>query len=109
MRRKKRDIRKRIFKIVSEGKNPRFEYPNVGEYVDDVYQVILCPVCGHKTLDSYWICEYCDWEYDDFPETHYSAANGMTLRQYRKYYEKAVKKAEKAGKKPFIFHRKIPH
>ena len=61
----------------------------VGEFYDDIYSVVLCPVCGHKTLDNYYICYVCDWEYDGFSESHYSAANGMALFEYRNEYIKA--------------------
>jgi rubredoxin len=58
----------------------------LGDTVDGIYTVILCPVCGHKTLDNYYICKKCGWEYDSLPPWHYSAANGATLEEYRLRY-----------------------
>ena len=55
---------------------------------DTCHSVILCPVCGNKTLDCHAICPECDWQHDGFPEDHYSAANGATLADYRKAYQK---------------------
>ena len=52
--------------------------------IDGIYTEIICPVCGCKTLDNYYICKSCGWEYDGFPKDHYSAANGATLENYRK-------------------------
>ena len=66
------------------------ELPEVGETYDDFYTVILCPVCGHKTLDNYDICRHCGWEHDGFPDNHYSSANGATLKEYREQYQKAL-------------------
>lgn len=54
---------------------------------DSLYTEIICPVCGEKTLDNHWVCPTCLWEYDGLPEDHPSAANGMTMREYRKAYE----------------------
>lgn len=79
------------------GEFGRRELPEIGTVIGDIYTVILCPVCNHKTLDNYDICRYCGWEYDGFPEYHYSAANGATMREYRDAYKKAV-----AAKKVFV-------
>ncbi|MBO5714902.1 MAG: hypothetical protein J6S23_00725 [Clostridia bacterium] len=68
--------------------------PEIGTTVDDIYTVILCPVCNHKTLDNHDICRHCGWEYDGFDEDHYSAANRATLREYREKYKKALKESE---------------
>ena len=65
--------------------------PSPGALYDEDRTVIICPVCMHKTLDNHDICPHCGWEYDGFPEDHYSAANGATLSEYRKYYEKSIK------------------
>ena len=64
--------------------------PPVGTIVDDIYTVIVCPICGHKTLDNYDICCHCGWEYDGLPEDQYSAANGATLEEYREEYKKII-------------------
>lgn len=76
-----------------QGEYDKHDLPKVGTVMDDVYKVIFCPVCGNKTLDNYYICHHCGWEYDGFPEYHYSAANGATLHEYRRAYEK-LKKGE---------------
>lgn len=70
------------------------ELPAVGTLLDEIYTVILCPVCRHKTLDNYDVCRHCGWEYDGFSEDHYSAANGASLRQYRAEYRKQLKESE---------------
>lgn len=63
----------------------------VGTAYDADYTVILCPVCNGKTLDNHWICPHCGWEYDGFPEDHYSAANRATLQEYRAQYLRACR------------------
>ena len=70
------------------------ELPPVGTVCDDIYKVILCPVCGHKTLDNYDICRRCGWEYDGASPERYSTANGTTLAAYREEYRKAVQETE---------------
>ena len=65
--------------------------PPVGTAYDEDHTVIVCPVCKHKTLDHYAICCHCGWEYDGFPEDHYSAANGATLTDYREQYKQVLK------------------
>lgn len=67
-----------------------FENLEIGEIYDSDFTVIRCPVCGHKTLDNHWICPNCNWEYDGFPEDHYSAANGATLAEYRRRFYKTI-------------------
>lgn len=37
---------------------------NTPEYRSDMFRIVTCPVCGYPTLDMYWICEHCGWEYD---------------------------------------------
>lgn len=74
-----------------QGEYTTRDLPEFGAMYNDIYKVIHCPVCGRKTLDNYDICTHCGWEYDGFPEYHYSAANGSTLREYRRVYEKLEK------------------
>lgn len=62
--------------------------PPVGTAYDEDHTVIVCPVCECKTLDNHDICRVCGWEYDGFPEDHYSAANGATLADYREQYKR---------------------
>ena len=66
------------------------ELPEVGRSIDDIYAVILCPVCNHKTLDNHSICCHCGWEYDSVPDNYYSVANGATIDAYREEYRKII-------------------
>lgn len=60
------------------------EYRNLG------FKVVTCPICKNETLDSYWICEHCGWEYDNTKdENTMSSANGMTIKDYRAAYLKS--------------------
>lgn len=34
-----------------------------------MFRIVSCPVCGHPTLDMYWICAHCGWEYDNELQT----------------------------------------
>lgn len=34
------------------------------EYRSGMFRIVTCPVCGYPTLDMYWICAHCGWEYD---------------------------------------------
>ena len=66
------------------------ELPEVGARVDDIYTVILCPVCNKKALDNHSICCHCGWEYDGIPNNYYSTANGATIDVYREKYRKVM-------------------
>ena len=65
-------------------------FSSVGSVYDEDHRVILCPVCNCKCLDNHAICQSCGWEYDGFPDDHYSAANGSTLEEYRSEYFKLL-------------------
>lgn len=69
--------------------------PPVGTVYDEEHTVIVCPVCQRKTLDNHDICRHCGWEYDGFPDDHYSAANGATLIEYREQFKRALKERKK--------------
>lgn len=69
--------------------------PPLGTAIDELYCVIVCPVCGQKTLDNYDVCRFCGWEYDGRPEECYSSANGATLAEYRKEFYRLKKEMEK--------------
>lgn len=57
------------------------------EFKSGFSKIVTCPICGEKTLDMYWICENCFWEYDGAcAEEDYSCANGSTVRDYRKAF-----------------------
>ena len=62
-----------------------------------LYSVVYCPVCGQKTLDNYYICRHCGWEYDYSVENRFSTANRATLRNYRKRYLQATKRGEEGN------------
>lgn len=54
------------------------------EYREFGFKIVKCPVCGRETLDNYWICQNCGWEYDGTTEENeYSSCNEATLAQYR--------------------------
>ena len=59
------------------------------EYRSGMFRIVTCPVCGYPTLDMYWICEHCGWEYDIELQTEdeESPCNGMSLRAYRELYK----------------------
>lgn len=57
------------------------------EYKEHGFKIVTCPVCGNETLDMYWICEHCGWEYDYMKsEDEYSDVNKGTIREYREKY-----------------------
>lgn len=60
---------------------------NVGDTYDGFYTVITCPICESKTLDNYWICPCCNWEYDGAAHDSYSSCNRTTPAKYRKHYK----------------------
>lgn len=62
---------------------------NTIEYKSGDFHIVTCPICGNETLDMYWICECCGWEYDyTADEDEESISNGMTIRKYRAEYFK---------------------
>jgi ribosomal protein L37AE/L43A len=57
------------------------------EYKDYGYNIVTCPICGKETLDNYWICEHCNWEYDGTKfDEEYSSVNNATIKEYRDRY-----------------------
>lgn len=64
----------------------------IGEMADDFFCVVICPICENKTLDNHYICECCGWEYDGGTYDKYSCANRSTPKEYRKKYEKMLKR-----------------
>ena len=46
-----------------------FDPRTTEEYREFGYKIVNCPVCGKETLDDYFICPTCGWEYD--PEVGY--------------------------------------
>ena len=58
------------------------------EYKEYGFNIVKCPVCGHDTLDNFWICEHCGWEYDGTKsEDEFSEANDGTIKEYKNYLE----------------------
>lgn len=74
---------------------------NTEEYKEYGFVIIDCPVCGRKTMDSFWICSGCGWEYDfliDYDKDEsFSGCNGTTLGEYKNVY-KLLKDAFDKGK-----------
>ena len=55
------------------------------EFREFGYKIVNCPVCGKETLDDYFICPNCGWEYDGtVEENEYSSCNKATIAGYRK-------------------------
>ncbi len=73
------------------GEYGKHELPPLSTVVEDVYTVVTCPVCGKKTLDYYYVCEECGWEYDGRSDDEYSSANKTTLKEYRNAYLNRMK------------------
>lgn len=62
-----------------------YEFKNCG------YKIVTCPVCGSKTLDSYWICDKCGWEYDGtLNKKEYSDCNHDTIEHYQETFQKGI-------------------
>lgn len=54
------------------------------EYKSGEFSIVSCPVCGGETLDNYYICPHCMWEYDGITNDYeYSSANHSTIEEYR--------------------------
>lgn len=57
------------------------------EYKQYGYNIVKCPICGKETLDNYWICENCGWEYDGtILDEQYSFVNNSTIKEYKYYH-----------------------
>ena len=63
----------------------RGEY-RLGAEGEEFHSPTLCPVCQRPTLNNYYICQNCGWEYDQALDNEYSCANGATLCDYRNCY-----------------------
>lgn len=55
------------------------------EYKEYGYNIVTCPICGKETLDNYWVCENCGWEYDG-NLTEYSPCNQCTVEEFKNRY-----------------------
>lgn len=86
---------------------------NTPEYRSGMFRIVSCPVCGHPTLDMYWICAHCGWEYDNELQTEdeESPCNGMSLRAYRELYQVGGTGMARVGKDRWVANlhpRNIP-
>lgn len=86
---------------------------NTLEYRSGMFRIVSCPVCGHSTLDMYWICAHCGWEYDNDLQTEdeESPGNGMSLRAYRELYQVGGTGMARVGKDRWVANlhpRNIP-
>lgn len=74
------------------------------EYKSGDFRIVTCPICKNETLDMYWICACCGWEYDyTADENEKSIANGMTIREYRAtYVANSAKQITVQAKSPHI-------
>lgn len=62
-----------------------FDLRATKEYLELGFKIVNCPVCGKETLDDYFICPNCGWEYDGTTEEEvYSSCNRATVAEYRK-------------------------
>ncbi len=62
------------------------------EYLEYGFKVVTCPICENETLDDFFICQHCGWEYDGcIKEDDCSSANKATVAEYRAKYEKISK------------------
>ena len=62
---------------------------NTEEYKNHGFSIVDCQICGRKTLDMFWICSGCGWEYDifvNYDENEESLCNGCTPDEYRRQY-----------------------
>ena len=52
------------------------------------FSIVKCPICGEETLDNYFICQNCGWEYDDDAkdDKSYSHCNHSTVKDYREKF-----------------------
>ena len=55
---------------------------------DSSYKFTICPVCGCLTLNGYYICDICGWEYDGtVMERERSIFNSnLSVKSYRKKF-----------------------
>ena len=62
-----------------------FDPRKTQEYLELGFRIVTCPVCGKETLNDYFICPGCGWEYDGTTEEDvYSSCNEATVADYRK-------------------------
>ena len=71
------------------------------DYATGLYRIVRCPVCGEETMDCFWVCENCYWEYDGTTDPDaYSDVNRMTLREYRNRFAAKRRKEPESATRP---------
>lgn len=71
------------------------------DYATGLYRIVRCPVCGEETMDFFWVCENCYWEYDGTTDPDvYSDVNRMTLREYRNRFAAKRRKEPESATRP---------
>ena len=79
--------------------NTHINVREVEDFFVGGYEVVRCPICKCETLDSYWICEECGWEYDGCKKgEEYSTVNNATVKEYRAEYRKIKAEIDKEKK-----------
>lgn len=72
------------------GNETEEELMNTVEYKEYGFSIKDCPICKSKTMDTFWICSACGWEYDLFidykNDDEFSDCNGATLGEYKNVY-----------------------
>ena len=75
------------------------DFRKTKEFLEYGFKVVTCPICKSETLDDFFMCQRCGWEYDGcVKEDDYSSANKATVAEYRAEYEKLVKNANEKSK-----------
>lgn len=52
------------------------------------YRYTICPICGCLTLNGYYVCDICGWEYDGTVMEKEKSIfnNNLTVKRYRKKF-----------------------
>lgn len=67
------------------------------DFKTGLFDVVICPVCNNETLNNYYICPHCKWEYDGtVNDDDYSSANGSTVGKYREKFNGATETENKS-------------
>ncbi len=61
------------------------------EFLEYGFKIVTCPIRQNETLDDFFICPHCSWEYDGTTKNEdYSSANKSTVSEYRTGYKKFI-------------------
>ena len=64
------------------------------EFLEYGFKIVTCPICKNETLDDFFICQHCGWEYDGcIKEDDYSSANKSTVSEYRAEHKVFINKS----------------